>query len=120
MQLSLPNYLNLIQQNLISLGVDYQVIFSAAASSAMLISHDIVCTYAAVSKRKNPPIPILVTNKVNETLTESYTCFKFNTSDININTLNKVIHSGIFQQYNIQIVEYNSSVNLEINLSLKI
>ena len=118
MQLTLPNYLNLIQQNLISLGVDYQVIYSAAASSAVLISHNIVCAYTAMSKRKNPPIPILVTNKVNETLTESYTCFKFNISDININTLNKIIHSGLFQQYNIQIDEYGSSINLEINLSL--
>ena len=117
MQLSLPNYLNLVQQNLMSLGVDHNVIYTASASNAMLISHGIINAYTTLSKRKNPPIPILVTNKFNETLSESYTCFKFNTSDINMNILNKIIHT-MFSQYNIQIVEYNSSVNLEIYLSL--
>ena len=42
MQLSLPNYLNLVQQNLMSLGVDHNVIYTASASNAMLISHGII------------------------------------------------------------------------------
>lgn len=111
--MNLPEYIKTTYENITSLGGDGSVVFTTSASSAMINSYNIISTYTNISKRKNPPVPISVTSKSTGT-GETYTCFKFNASDINLNTLNRAIQLIGFG--NVQIVEYGSTLNLEIYL----
>lgn len=112
--MNLPEYIKSVEANVYAYGGNGSVVYTASVSSAMITCYNIMCIYTNLSKRKNPPVPILVTNKENEDGGCTYTCFKFASSDINLNVLNRAIHAcGI----NAQIVEYGSSVNLEIYIN---
>jgi len=110
--MNLPEYIKTVEANVYAYGGDGSVVYSASASSAMIYSYNILSLYTNVSKRKKPPIPILVTSKSTPDGDETYTCFKFASNDINLNTLNRVVHTNGGIQAN--IVEYGSTINLEI------
>lgn len=111
--MNLPEYIRTTYENIINLGGDGSVVFTTSASSAMINNYNIISAYTNISKRKNPPVPISVTSKSTGT-GETYTCFKFNANDMNLNTLNRAIQLNNFG--NVQVVEYGSTINLEIYL----
>ena len=112
--MNLPEYIKTVESNIYAYGGDGSVIYTSSVSSAMICCYNLMCAYTSLSKRKNPPVPITVTTKSTDTGDENYTCFKFPTNDINLNILNRVIHtSGIVGN----VVEYGSTINLEIYTS---
>ena len=114
--MTLPEYIKSVEINVNNYGGNGSIVYTASASSAMIYSYNLLCIYTNLSKRKNPPIPILVTSKSTDDLDETFTCFKFAANDINLNILNKAIHtSGITAN----VVEYGSTINLEIYTSNK-
>jgi len=114
--MTLPEYIKSVENNMNTYGGNGNVVYTAAVSSAMIYSYNLMCVYTNLSKRKNPPIPIMVLSKSNDDMDETYTCFKFAPNDINLNVLHKAIHaSGI----SANVVEYGSTINLEIYITNK-
>lgn len=112
--ISLPEYIKIVHENISNLnGIEAaDVVYSAAASSAMIISHNIMANYMKLTGRKAMPLPISISSKSTENGDECYTCFKFKQYDINTSVLNNsIINCGVT---NSQIVEYGSTINLEI------
>ena len=111
--MNLPEYLKNVEQNVYVYGGNGSIVYTASVSSAMISCYNIMGLYTNISKRKNPPIPILVTSKSNDDGDATYTCFKFSSSDINLNVLHRAMnaYSDVLQM---QIVEYDSTINLEI------
>ena len=112
--MNLPEYIKTVELNITAFGGDGSVIYTSSVSSAMICCYNLMCMYMNLSKRKNPPVPITVTTKSTDSGDESYTCFKFPTSDINLNILNRVLHAGGVVG---NVVEYGSTINLEIYTS---
>ena len=109
--MTLPEYLKNVETTVSNYGGNGSIVYTAAASSAMILSYNLLCVYTNLSKRKNPPIPIQVTSKSTDDRDETYTCFKFAANDINLNTLNRALHlSGVVAN----VIEYGSTINLEI------
>ena len=112
--ISLPEYIKIVHENISNLNGSEaaDVVYSASASSAMIISHNIMTNYTKLTGRKAMPLPIAISSKSTENGDECYTCFKFKQYDINISALNSsIINCGAT---NSQIVEYGSTINLEI------
>lgn len=112
--ISLPEYIKIVHENISNLnGQDSaDIVYSAAASSAMIISHNIMTNYMKITGRKMMPLPIAISSKSTDDGGECFTCFKFKEYDINTSVLNTAIaNCGIV---NSQIIEYGSAINLEI------
>ena len=92
--MTLPEYIKSVEINVNNYGGNGSIVYTASASSGMIYSYNLLCVHTNLSKRKNPPIPILVTSKSTDDLDETFSCFKFAANDINLNTLNKAIHTN--------------------------
>ena len=68
--MTLPEYIKSVEINVNNYGGNGSIVYTASASSAMIYSYNLLCIYTTLSKRKNPPIPILVTSKSTDDLDE--------------------------------------------------
>lgn len=108
--ISLPEYVKKTAEEISKSGGDPNAVYDSSISDAMITCHSIASEYANSRRTKNPPVPIAVINKASDN--EAYTQFKFST-DINTESLKKAINK-VTGSENINVTEYNSSINVEI------
>ena len=113
MYITLPEYVCLTKQNIDKYGADVNVVFNSALSNAMVLCYNVALGYANQRSLKNLPMPISCVVKSDPDSGETFTQLRFST-DININTLEKVCSLYNNETTTIQVNPNNSSICVDI------
>ena len=111
--ITLPEYVCLTKQNIDRYGADGNIVFNSTLSNAMVLCYNVALGYANHRSLKNLPMPISCVVKSDPDSGETFTQLRFST-DININTLEKVCSLYNNKTTTIQVNPNNSSICVDI------